>query len=382
MDRNPPRSNATYDPRQWFSISNAYEHNTQSTIQSNNPKPNEGRQHDPRIHRAGRGGGSGGGSGGMMRDEYGAYPSHNNHNNRNKHNNNYSIHNNNYNNHSSNNYNNHSNNYNNLSNNNYLSDQGNGGASNHNVNTDNNTPRTSHQADHNNTPQSNNTTPMFTPAPPTTTSNYNTHDNNNTGKLEHYIQRLQEMVRQIPHKHQKKFPYDVICELAHSFLDGTVFEITLGLSEIQSLTESNLAGRRNKLLEGHRASKKELLRQQKAELAMFERKPQQLKAMLTQHEGALDAFTQQCQKETTNLDQKLVLELDRQVSDQQSTLQRAGLPYFFITNDPEEIKVQMYLLSFITRLSAGWIFLVLIIDFRLKYLKNYLKNNWIASWST
>lgn len=40
-----------------------------------------------------------------------------------------------------------------------------------------------------------------------------------------------------------------------------------------------------------------------------------------------------------------------QVSDQQETLEQAGVPGFFVTNKPIEVKVQMYLLDFILRLS-------------------------------
>lgn len=40
-----------------------------------------------------------------------------------------------------------------------------------------------------------------------------------------------------------------------------------------------------------------------------------------------------------------------QVSDQQITLEKAGVPGFYVTNNPMEIKVQMYLLDFILRLS-------------------------------
>lgn len=40
-----------------------------------------------------------------------------------------------------------------------------------------------------------------------------------------------------------------------------------------------------------------------------------------------------------------------QVSDQQVTLEKAGVPGFFVTNKPIAIKVQMYLLDFILRLS-------------------------------
>ena len=48
---------------------------------------------------------------------------------------------------------------------------------------------------------------------------------------------------------------------------------------------------------------------------------------------------------------KIVLELDQKVMDQQCTLERAGVPGFHVTNNPNDVRLQMYLLEFITRLS-------------------------------
>jgi hypothetical protein len=42
-----------------------------------------------------------------------------------------------------------------------------------------------------------------------------------------------------------------------------------------------------------------------------------------------------------------------QVSDQQVTLEKAGVPGFFVTNNPLDVKLQMYLLDFILRLSKN-----------------------------
>ncbi|GBP63182.1 Gonadal protein gdl [Eumeta japonica] len=56
-------------------------------------------------------------------------------------------------------------------------------------------------------------------------------------------------------------------------------------------------------------------------------------------------------EEMQQTDMKLVIQLDQKVSDQQMTLAKAGVPGFFVTNKPIEIKVQMYLLDFILRLS-------------------------------
>jgi len=50
-------------------------------------------------------------------------------------------------------------------------------------------------------------------------------------------------------------------------------------------------------------------------------------------------------------DQKTVMELDQKVMDQQSTLEKAGVPGFFVTNKPNDLRVQMFLLDFIVRLA-------------------------------
>lgn len=44
----------------------------------------------------------------------------------------------------------------------------------------------------------------------------------------------------------------MICQLAHSILDGTVFEIAIGLKDIQRITEKNLLKRRNVVVNDHR----------------------------------------------------------------------------------------------------------------------------------
>ncbi len=51
------------------------------------------------------------------------------------------------------------------------------------------------------------------------------------------------------------------------------------------------------------------------------------------------------------LDMNLVLQLDQKVTEQQQTLERAGVPGFRVTNNPTEIKVQMHVVDFIRRLK-------------------------------
>lgn len=50
-------------------------------------------------------------------------------------------------------------------------------------------------------------------------------------------------------------------------------------------------------------------------------------------------------------DKKIITHLDQKVTDQQQTMQTAGVPGFCVTDNPKEIKIQMYILDMICRLS-------------------------------
>ena len=56
-------------------------------------------------------------------------------------------------------------------------------------------------------------------------------------------------------------------------------------------------------------------------------------------------------EEVKRRDMKTILALDQQMMDQQVTLEKAGVPGFYVTNNPSEIKLQMHLLDFIIRLG-------------------------------
>lgn len=56
-------------------------------------------------------------------------------------------------------------------------------------------------------------------------------------------------------------------------------------------------------------------------------------------------------KRLRETDMKIVLHLDEKTKDQQTTLESAGVPGFYVTDNPQEIRIQMYLLEFILRLS-------------------------------
>jgi hypothetical protein len=56
--------------------------------------------------------------------------------------------------------------------------------------------------------------------------------------------------------------------------------------------------------------------------------------------------------ELNRIDMKIINELDKKVIEQQDTMKKAGVPGFYITNDPIEIKVQMYIFEFIQNLGS------------------------------
>ena len=56
-------------------------------------------------------------------------------------------------------------------------------------------------------------------------------------------------------------------------------------------------------------------------------------------------------RDLIEFDKKIILKLDQQVKDQQTTLERAGVPGMYETDDNVEIKVQMHLLKCVLTLG-------------------------------
>merc|ERR1712098_115989 len=68
-------------------------------------------------------------------------------------------------------------------------------------------------------------------------------------------------------------------------------------------------------------------------------------------QASIAAADDRFKEELRQHDMKLVTQLDQKLSEQQVTLERAGLPGFYVTNNPTEIQVQMYLLQFILKIG-------------------------------
>ncbi|KAG7299722.1 hypothetical protein JYU34_016721 [Plutella xylostella] len=155
-------------------------------------------------------------------------------------------------------------------------------------------------------------------------------------KLYFLLEQLQEMARELPPKYQMRVPIELLSGLANCLLNDTIFEIVKGLMEIQHVTEKHLFQQRLQVQNKHTLEIQNMINSTQST------EEQELQRTI---------LLRRQKEEMKQTDMKLVMQLDQKVSDQQVTLEKAGVPGFFVTNKPIEIKVQMHLLDFILRLS-------------------------------
>ncbi|XP_053325672.1 protein DGCR6 [Spea bombifrons] len=167
----------------------------------------------------------------------------------------------------------------------------------------------------------------------------------------HYylLSELQSLVKDLPSSCQQRLSHTILSDLALALIDGTVFEIVQGLLEIQHLTEKNLYNQRIKLHAEHRGLKQDLLRKNKE--AHMACKAHNMPVLKATQQRELEALEQRIREEQRMMDEKIVLELDQKVIDQQSTLEKAGVSGFYITTNQQELTLQMNLLELIRKLQ-------------------------------
>lgn len=167
----------------------------------------------------------------------------------------------------------------------------------------------------------------------------------------HYylLSELQNLVKDLPSSFQQRLSYTMLSDLALALIDGTVFEIAHGLLDIQHLTEKNLYNQRQKLHGEHRGLKQELVRKHKEALQSC--KTHNLSVLRAAQQRELEALELRVKDEQRMMDEKIVLELDQKVVDQQNTLEKAGVPGFYITTNPQELTLQMNLFELILKLQ-------------------------------
>ncbi|KAM4616030.1 protein DGCR6 [Polymixia lowei] len=167
----------------------------------------------------------------------------------------------------------------------------------------------------------------------------------------HYylLSELQTLVKDLPSSFQQRLSYNTLSDLALALIDGTVYEIVQGLLDIQHLTERNLYNQRQKLHCEHQALKQDLTRKHKEALLVC--KSHNLALLKTNQQGEVEALEIRVREEQNMMDKKILVEMDQKVLDQQNTLEKAGVPGFYITTNPQELTMQMNLLELILKLQ-------------------------------
>ncbi|XP_022082107.1 protein DGCR6-like isoform X2 [Acanthaster planci] len=165
------------------------------------------------------------------------------------------------------------------------------------------------------------------------------------------LMEIQRLCRELPMTYQQRVPYSMLSSLSASLLDGTVFEIVNHLAEIQHMTERKLMEQRSQLVNSHKALKQEMTKKHREALQSCQSKPHNLKLVTNTNQKEKQALETRLEDEIRKFDERIVLELDHRVAEQQMTLEKAGVAGFFTTSKPEEVRLQMYLLEIIRKLS-------------------------------
>ncbi|KAH8404500.1 hypothetical protein KR222_008463 [Zaprionus bogoriensis] len=159
-------------------------------------------------------------------------------------------------------------------------------------------------------------------------------------KIYFLMDQLKAMHAELPENLQTRISYDLLTELANCVLNDSIFDIVKALMELQHVTEKHLIQMRAQVENEY-----------EIEVSDWRGKikdPEELQHIL----GLMKI---KHTKKLLETDKKIVEVLDQKASiavyDQQSMLQKAGVPGFYHTQNPKEIKIQMFLLDFILRLS-------------------------------
>jgi len=155
----------------------------------------------------------------------------------------------------------------------------------------------------------------------------------------------------VPQNLRAKMTDQKMRELAHSLLDDTVFDIVQELEDIQSLTERELLHKRMKVVGQHKTVKMKMSQRHRDDVARNKHRAHHLPVLKVEHDQEKAGVDKRLADELKRTDQEVILELDQVVSDQQSTLFQAKVPFFCVTNNSQDIQVQIHILRFIQKLS-------------------------------
>ena len=135
-------------------------------------------------------------------------------------------------------------------------------------------------------------------------------------------------------------------------MEGPIFEIVKSLTEVQNATEKQLFRERLAMLRGQSQEKFDFQTKYQEKICDIS-DPTQVVKMTEDLEDERKKMDTKHSKTLKEFDKNIVLKLDQQLKDQQSTLCRAGVPGIEETQDIIGIKVQMHLLKCIMHLGKN-----------------------------
>ena len=169
--------------------------------------------------------------------------------------------------------------------------------------------------------------------------------------LQFYYEKLCHFRDSLPPSLHAKMPNSELRKLAECLIDGTMFEIVRELEDIQQLSERALLNKRMKVVSAQKTKKVEMSKRHKEELAACHHRPHNIPLVKTKQEKEKAELERMLQEEIRSTDQEIILELDQMVTNQQTTMQQADVTFFSLTNNTQELQIQMHVLRFIQKLG-------------------------------
>nr|ACO15387.1 DGCR6 [Caligus clemensi] len=170
-------------------------------------------------------------------------------------------------------------------------------------------------------------------------------------RVYHNLEELQKMAQSIPRQFQQRLPTELLSVIAAALAQGQIFEIVEALLDVQQATEKNLFQQRLEFLHKHTVEKKEFQEHYKSTICSSDESA--ILNLTKELDKQEEIMKKRHKEQLKQSDMRLILQLDQKLMDQQVTLEKAGLPGFHVTNEPNEIRLQMYLLDFIRRLNPN-----------------------------
>uniref|UniRef100_A0A5S6QKR5 Uncharacterized protein n=1 Tax=Trichuris muris TaxID=70415 RepID=A0A5S6QKR5_TRIMR len=171
-------------------------------------------------------------------------------------------------------------------------------------------------------------------------------------RLRKYVAELESFSNKLSAREKSLLNHGVLSSLATALLDKTVFEIARELQEIQQIKEKDLFQQRQAMISEQARAKERLLERQQQEVVQCQSLPDHVTvAVIEKNHRERQRFETSCLLQLQRLDKEAVEELDQYVTQQQTILEKAGVPGFCTTRDTRSIRFQMVVLKLIMHLA-------------------------------